>query len=141
MKKILLALVLVLGMAQTAAAPVKPVESIRLKVRITAYSPKQIAEGNKNAIGKCAKNEDGVSVSRYLRQKYDIDNGDTIVFSDGDRRIVDDKPARWAERKFKGKLVDRRFYESIKSKPETRAVNKELRKFDLAWDWITIIKK
>lgn len=139
-----MSLILLIGMANVAATPTaRPVYSapgLKRYVRITAYSPKQPAEGNKNSLGKCAKNERGVSVSRYLRKKYDIDDGDIIVFSDGDRRIVDDKPARWSERKFKGMLVDRRFYQSIKSKPETRAVNKELRKLDLGWDWIKVIK-
>ena len=137
MKKILLALLIVFILPLMAYAPAP---DVRIKVRITAYSPKQPHEGNKNALGRCAKNEDGVSVSRYLRKHYNIRNGDTLMFSDGSTRIVDDKPARWAERKFGGKLVDRRFYESIKSRPETRKVNRELMKFDLGWDWITVVR-
>lgn len=130
-------LCLFLCLAEVAEAPIRPAPKYyTIKVRLTAYSSLQPREGNKNAMGKCARNEKGVAVARGL-----LPLGTRIQLPNGQIRIVDDHTSKWAARKFKGMLVDVRYFESIKSKPESRAVNKELRKYDKGWGEIKVFSK
>ena len=128
-------MVILLGIPAIVYAPGR--ESTRLYVRITAYSCKQYKESSLVATGKSARNEKGCAVSRHLKKKYGIKYGDRIRFSDtGEVRIVDDVMSRWAEKKFKGMLVDRRYYQSLNSKQN---IKKQLYRKDCGWDYIEVL--
>ncbi len=114
-------------------APTMPYYYIR--VRITAYSQKQPYESSKTSLGKTSKNEIGAAVPKGF-----LPYGTKIVLPNGQRRIVDDRVPQKSVRTHKTKcVVDARYFESVKSKSKTRAVNKELRKkFDMGWGTIKV---
>lgn len=117
------------GVAQAPTSTYK-----RVKVRLTAYSPKQPRESNKNHRGQSVKDEDGVAVPKGL-----LPDGTIIRLPNGEYREVDDRIPRKSARKFDYRVVDVRYYQSINSKPKTRAVNKELaREFDMGWGYIEV---
>jgi len=141
MKWLISGLILFL-MAGTIKAPTHSIvgwktDRVLHNYRITAYSSKQPREGNKTATNKCAKNEIGFATPRNGSIKL----GEYVRLPNNEIRIADDKTSKWASRKFKGRLIDVRYYQSIKSKPETKSVTKELcRRFDMGRDDIEIVK-
>ena len=103
--------------------------------RITAYSSKERFEHNKTALGKSANNEKGVATHKSF-----LPFGTKIEYK-GQVRIVDDRVPSRSAKKFNYKVVDFRYYQSLDSKPKTRAVNRELRKkFDGGWGVIKIYR-
>ena len=102
------------------------------KVRLTKWSPKQRGETYKNAMGGRLKEGDLASRMFPL--------GTVIYMPDGSWGVVKDRPSKWAHEKFRGRLVDECLIQSIKSKPKTRAVNKELRKYDEGWGEVRILQ-
>lgn len=128
---ILLTAIAVFLLQSVAECPTMPY--YYMKVRLTCYSPKQPRESSKTALGTCAKNEYGVAVPKGF-----LPFGTKIVLPNGDDRIVDDRTSRWAGKKFGGKLVDIRYYTTIKSKPKSRSVKKELRKLDMGYGIIRV---
>lgn len=135
MKKLAIILFLVLTMSAPAMAPGWRIE--RLYVRLTAYSPKQPREGHHNRYGEDVRNEKGIAVPDAL----DIPYGTLIRLPNGNVRVVDDTyPTRTARKKFKNMVMDVRYYQSIKSKPKTKAVNKEIcRHFDKGWGYVEVL--
>ncbi len=132
---LLLSFIIVILMSGIANAPTMPYYYV--KVRILAYSVKQPKEGYKNALGKSARNEIGASCHKSF-----LPLG-TIVEYQGDRRMIDDRtPYKAVKIIGTNRIIELRWYQSIKSKPKTKNVNKELRKkFDKGWDYIKIYYK
>lgn len=129
-RALLIGLILVFGMGLMAETPVYQWKTYR--VRLTKWSPKQKGETYKNALGGRLKEGDLASWMFPL--------GTVVYMPDGSWGVVRDRPSRWAHKKFKGRLVDECLIESIKSKPKTKAVNKELKKHDEGWGEIKVIK-
>lgn len=126
-----LTIILLIGlMAGIVEAPTTAFYCVR--VRLTKYSPKQRGETHKNAMGGRLREGD---LSSYM-----VPLGTKIQMPDGSFGIVKDRPAKWAHKKFGGKLVDECLIESIKSRPKTKSVNKELRKYDMGWGVVKIYR-
>lgn len=133
-KAILGCLILIFWLGSIAEAPILPY--YWLKVRILAYSPKQPREGHKTATGKSARNEIGASCHKSF-----LPLGSVIEWR-GQKRIIDDRtPFKAVKIIGTNNLIELRWYESIKAKQKTRAVNKELRKrFDGGWGIVKVWK-
>ena len=137
-----IALAIVLLAGSTADAPIHAYlswKSIKRRVRITAYSCKQPHEKNILADGRKANNELGFAVPR----DGSIPLGSYVELPNNKGgRYADDKTSIKASKKFKYNLIDIRWYESIRSKPKTRAVNRELcKRFDMGYAIVTIYLK
>jgi hypothetical protein len=103
-------------------------------VRILGYSPKQPNEGSKLPNGKSARNEKGCAVPAGF-----LPYGTVVIFPGGIRRTTDDRTPEKAVRIIgTRKLIELRWYQSIKSKPKTRAVNREVRHKDMGWGSIWV---
>jgi uncharacterized protein YwbE len=118
-------------MGSLAEAPCTPYYYV--KVRLTKFSPKQKGETYKNATGGRLKEGDLASRTFPL--------GTKIQMPDGNIGIVKDRTSKWAHRKFNGKLVDECLIQSIKSKPKSRAVNRELMRHDEGWNYIKVYRQ
>ena len=106
-----------------------------IRVRLTAYSPKERFEHGITALGKSARNETGAAAHKSF-----LPLGTRIEYK-GQVRIIDDRIPTRSAKKFKYKVVDFRYFESITSKSKTRSVSKELKKrFDKGFDIIKIYR-
>lgn len=124
MKKLIFIFIFIFLLNLEVKAPCWRIE--RMYVRLTAYSPKQRFEKSVNHKNKSIRNENGVAVPKGL-----IPDGTVVRLPNGDFRVVDDRVPR--------NVVDVRYYQSIKSKPKTRAVYKELcKKFGMGKDYIEV---
>ncbi|MDI6788803.1 MAG: hypothetical protein QME51_10570, partial [Planctomycetota bacterium] len=101
-----------------------------LRVRLSAYSPKERGELSVNHKGKKIKNEIG-----FATRRPDIPDGTWIMLPNGEWKVKDDKTSR----KY-GNRIDVRYYESITARPKTRAVKRQLNKLDMGWDYIIVRK-
>ena len=109
--------------------------------RLTAYSPKSPKDGNRNHRGKLVKNETGCAIPWDMINTYNLKDGDQLEIEGVGIRTIDDRVPKRAAKKFDYMVVDLRYYHSIRSKPETRAVDRELRRrFDKDYGWVRIIR-
>ena len=128
MKHLILSLIL-LGICSQAYAP--DYRYVRVKVRITAYSPFERGEMSINHKGQSIRNEEGFATRHPL-----IPDGTWIQLPNGEWRVKDDKTAR----KYSNR-IDVRYFDSITAKPKTKAVRKQLRKLDMGYGVILIRKE
>lgn len=134
MKKIVLVLILIFINKLVWAPEYKTILVKIPNVRILAYSPKQPRESSKLPNGKSARNEIGCSVPKRF-----LPYGTPVIFPNKQRRIVDDRTPETAVKIIGTRnLIELRWYQSIKSKPKTKSVNKEVRKKDMGWDSIYV---
>ena len=137
LKTILLSGFIVLGGVLTVQAPTghyEPVKSAPIKkrilrVRITAYSPKEPRESKIGMRNNRITNEKGCAVSRDLLKI--IPYGSKIRLEDGSIKIVDDTTNRRLK-----KTVDIRYYGSLN---KNKSIKKQLQKLDGGWGEIEIL--
>lgn len=131
-KPLIIGLLLFMGIG-LAEAPIR--ETYTLRVRLTAYSPKQPRETSINHRGKSIKNEDGIAVPKGL-----LPDGTVIKLPDGSYRTVDDRIPYKSAKKFGCMVIDVRYYQTITAKPKTKSVNKQLRELDMGRDEIAVYR-
>ena len=128
MLKLLISGLILLLIPTIVYAPVY--KNKRLYVRITAYSPKQYRESSINHKGKLVRNEVGVAIPKGL-----LPDGTKIRLPNGEIRKVDDRIPRKSYRKFKGKHIDVRYFQSVTK----RGIKKQLYKKDMGWNYVEIL--
>lgn len=126
---------LLLCSAMAYAPGYEPLYTIK-HCRLTAASAKQIGESSKNAWGQSIKNEDYVAVRPGFLPRHTI-----VRLPNGEVRKVNDHVPRKAQRILgTRRIIDIYYYESIDSRPKTKAVTRELcREFDQGWDDIEVL--
>ena len=132
----LVALILIFTFMAIEQAQAPTYKMMTLRVRQTAYSPKQPRESDRNHKMKKIRNEIGVAIPKQLMKL--IPDG-SVVYTDDDVRVADDRYGAKGASRFGGNCIDLRYFQSIKSKPKTKAVNRELRRrFDNGWGNIKV---
>ena len=135
MKRLLIMLGLLIYGSMAHAPQYKAIKVIH-HVRILAGSAKQPHEPSKNAWGQSIKNEDYIATLKGW-----LPRGTIVRLPNGEVRVMNDHVNRKAEKRIgTRRIVEVYYYESVKSRPKTRAVNRELRRdYDQGWDDIEIL--